>query len=218
MTQRRFVELLSPWAPAEHIDERLLATERKNLELFGYGIKGFTLSMIETAIEVSDGRLPGGLVGTIIDLGKDMLAHPIHLLEGARDAVEHLAGHDHVRVMLITKGDLFDQESKLARSGLADLFWKVEVVSEKDEATYRRVLARHAVHADRFAMIGNSLRSDVLPVLGVGGHALHVPYPLTWAVEHADAPVDHARFAEISSLADVPEALHELARRKAISG
>src|SRR5687768_4517869 len=158
VTQERFRDLLAPYTEPAVVDERLFATEMGNLRLFGYGIKGFTLSMIETAIQVSEGRVTAAEVQQIIDAGKSMLVHPVELLEGAREAVEALV--DRYRVMLITKGDLFDQESKLARSGLGDLFWKIEIVSEKDERTYRRILHFHDLKADEFVMVGNSLRSD----------------------------------------------------------
>lgn len=204
VTQERFRALLAPYTGAEVVDERLFETEMANLRLFGYGIKGFTLSMIETAIEVSDGRVTAAEVQRIIDAGKAMLGHPVELLEGAREAVESLA--DRYRVMLITKGDLFDQESKLARSGLGDLFWKIEIVSEKDERTYRRILDFHNLSAAEFLMVGNSLRSDILPVLAVGGRAVHVPYQITWAHEHVDeADVPEGAFARLDDLWELPQ-------------
>lgn len=172
------------------------ATERRNLELFGYGIKGFTLSLVETAVEVSGGQVSGAAIGKLLDLGKAMLAHPVDLLEGVEAAVEGLGRHH--RLALITKGDLIHQEQKIARSGLVDHFERIEVVSEKDEATYAGVLARMDVRPEGFCMVGNSVRSDVLPVLALGGHAAHVPYDITWTHEQ----VDHhdARFPVLESL------------------
>ncbi len=164
------------------------ATERRNLELFGYGIKGFTLSLVETAVEISDGQVSGAAIGRLLDLGKSMLGHPVDLLDGVATAVTRL-GRGH-RLVLITKGDLIHQEQKIARSGLVEHFERIEVVSEKDEATYAGVLARMDVTPERFCMVGNSVRSDVLPVLGLGGHAVQVPYDITWSherVDHADA-------------------------------
>ena len=204
VTQERFRGLLAPYTEPGVVDERLLDTEMRNLRLFGYGIKGFTLSMIETAIEVSDGRVTAAEVQQIIDAGKAMLGHPVELLDGAREAIEALAGR--YRVMLITKGDLFDQESKLARSGLGDLFWKIEIVSEKDERTYRRILDFHGVAAGEFLMVGNSVRSDILPVLAVGGRAVHVPYHITWVHEHVDeADVADATFTRLDDLWGLPQ-------------
>src|SRR5688572_25165669 len=149
MTQERFEALLEDHAPAEVVHARTLDTERRNLALYGYGIKSFTLSMVETAIEITDGAIDANDIKTLLDLGKSMLQHPTELLDGARQAIVDAAAHGY-RVVLITKGDLFDQESKLARSGLGELFESVEVVSEKDERTYRRVLDKHGVEPSAF--------------------------------------------------------------------
>ena len=185
---------------------RMLATERKNLRLFGYGVKGFTLSVIETAIELTGGRIGATDIQELIELGKSMLQEPVELLPGVREVVQQLAGSG-VRLLLLTKGDLFDQEARIARSGLADFFDEVEVLSEKDEGTYRRTLARYRVPPEEFLMVGNSVRSDVLPVLGLGGAAALVPYPLLWAHETAEAPTDHPRFFQLQSLAELPSLL-----------
>lgn len=162
----------------------MLVTERRNLSIFGYGAKGFTLSMIETALAVTDGQLPGSHVQAILDLGKALLSHPVDLLDGVRPALEALAGR---RLVLVTKGDLFHQETKVAGSGLGELFERIEIVSEKDEPTYRRVIAGMGITPAGFVMVGNSLRSDVLPVVAVGARAVHVPYHLEWAHEAVDA-------------------------------
>ncbi len=212
VTQERFRDLMAPYLDdGSDIAELLYATERTNLELYGYGIKSFTLSMIETAIEVSGGRVTPGEIGVILDGAKQMLAHPVELLDGAASAVEAVsATHP---VMLITKGDLFDQESKLARSGLGDRFAAVEIVSTKDRATYERILDRHEVAPDRFLMVGNSLRSDILPVLEIGGGAVHVPYDLIWQHEQLDdedVVRGHPRFRHLDSLAGLPDLLAEL--------
>jgi putative hydrolase of the HAD superfamily len=210
-TQERFSALV-----AEHVDispedleERLLAVERRNVGSFGYGVKGFTLSLIETAIEVTDGALPGHAVQQVLDLGKLLLDHPVTLLDGVFEAVDALS--DRYRVALITKGDLLHQESKVASSGLAELLWEVEIVSEKDEATYRRFLARHAIDPAGFVMVGNSVRSDVLPVLELGGRAVHVPYHVTWALEHAEPEPDRHRFPVLGSIAELPACVDALA-------
>jgi putative hydrolase of the HAD superfamily len=210
VTHDRMRALLSRYIAPSVMDERLLATERRNLRYFGYGVKGFVLSMVETAIEVSGGRVTAAEVADILDAGKAMLDHPVELLDGAREALEALAGHR--RLVLVTKGDLFDQESKLARSGLGELFERVEVVAEKDERAYRRVLAAMAVGPPAFAMVGNSIRSDVLPVLGLGGRAVHVPYPITWALEEADPGPAAGRYEVLEDLRALPDALARLDR------
>jgi putative hydrolase of the HAD superfamily len=205
MTHERFAALMERYVAPDTIGERLLATETRNLTLFGYGVKSFTLSMIETAIELSRGAVTASDIQAIIDAGRSMLEHPVELLAGADDAVRAVS--ETHRVMLITKGDLFDQESKLARSGLGEHFDAVEIVATKDERAYSRILRRHAVDASRFVMIGNSPRSDIAPVLGLGGWAIHVPHPLTWAHERIDdeeAMAARDRFRLVASLAEVP--------------
>lgn len=163
------------------VHERLLATERANLALFGYGAKGMTLSMVETAIALTQERISAADLHRIVALGKAVLEHPLELLPGIRDAVEQVAKSH--RVVLITKGDLFHQEAKIAASGLADLFTRIEIVSEKHAAAYSRVLKECGADARRFAMVGNSLRSDIEPVVKLGGWGVHVPYHVTWAHE-----------------------------------
>jgi putative hydrolase of the HAD superfamily len=189
LSQQSFRELLSPYVAdgMEHIDQRLFATEIRNLQRYGYGIKGFTLSMIETAIDLTDGRITGIEIKRLIDLAHGMLAAPVELLEGVAETVATLAERGYT-LMVITKGDLFDQESKLARSGLGDHFRHVEIVSEKDERTYRALLTRHGIAPGEFLMVGNSVRSDILPVLAVGGRAVHVPYHITWQHEAVAVP------------------------------
>src|SRR3712207_5703803 len=184
MTQDRFRALLTRHMdlPSHEIDARLIATERRNLTVYGYGIKGFVLSMVETAIQITEGRIPAKDIQAILDFGRAMLEHPVELIEGAEEVLHSLRARDH-ELWLVTKGDLFDQESKIARSGLSSLFDRIEIVSEKDEAMYRRLLERRGVGPEEFAMVGNSLRSDVLPVIAVGSHAVHVPYAITWAHE-----------------------------------
>jgi putative hydrolase of the HAD superfamily len=211
MTQQRFSELMEPYLEDDDLHERLFATEMRNLRLFGYGVKSFTLSMIETAIELSDAKVTAEEIAAIMHAGRAMLQHPVELLEGVEDAIERVS--ERHPVMLITKGDLFDQESKLARSGLGDRFDAVEIVTEKDETAYRRVLQRRGVQADRFVMIGNSARSDIGPALALGAWAVHVPYHITWAHEQVDesAFAEHERYRRIESLAELPAVLAEVA-------
>src|SRR5947209_5640221 len=203
LTQDRFRALIGSHVdlPGSAIEARLVETERQNLATYGYGIKGFVLSMVETAIAITDGRIPARDIEAILGFGRSMLAHPVQLIEGARDVLATLRDRDH-ELWLLTKGDLFDQESKLARSGLSGFFHRVEIVSEKDEATYLRLLERHGVAADEFAMIGNSLRSDVLPVVGIGARAFHIPYAITWAHEAvpANPDVSFETLADLRSL------------------
>jgi putative hydrolase of the HAD superfamily len=212
-TQDRFRQLVRPHVDLVDaaLDERLLDVERRNLPLFGYGVKAFTLSLVETAIEVTEGRIPGRDLQAVLDLGKALMDHPVELLDGVREAVDRLT--DTYRVMVITKGDLLHQESKLARSDLAELLWRIEIVSEKDEATYRNILERHGIDPTTFVMVGNSVRSDVLPVLAVGGRAVHVPYPVTWALEHIEPDPDIHDFPVLESLADLPACIETLQAR-----
>jgi len=199
-TQQRFRELLSAYHPVEWIDARLDAAEMRNLAHFGYGVKGFVLSMIETAVELTEGRVSGQEIQRVIDWGREMLSAPVEVLPGVQDAVVKVA--ETHRIVVITKGDLLDQEAKLARSGLGELFSAFEVVSEKDARTYSAVMRRLGVEPGRFVMVGNSVRSDVLPVLAAGGSAVHVPYHLTWA--HEQVPADGATFTTLGSLAELP--------------
>jgi putative hydrolase of the HAD superfamily len=203
MTQGRFRALLSRdvEVPTDILNARLLETERRNLPTYGYGIKGFVLSMIETAIEVTDKRIPAEDIQTILNYGRTMLKHPIELIEGAREVLETLRAQDH-ELWLITKGDLFDQESKIARSGLVPFFHTIEIVSEKDQATYQRLLDRYGVFPEEFVMVGNSIRSDVLPVIAIGGRAVHVPYAIKWEHEHVvgDLPEGAGSVAKLIDL------------------
>lgn len=206
MTEDALAELLAPYADGDHLRARMVERERANLRLFGYGVKGFTLSMIETAIEISGGQVAAREIQAIIDHGKALLDHPIELLDGVDQVVEALAPRH--PLVIITKGDLFHQESKVAASGLWEQVAGVEIVAEKDEATYQRVLDRYRTPADEFLMVGNSVRSDILPVLGIGGSAAHVPYHVTWELEVVDPPeVDHERFWPLGTIRDLPTLL-----------
>ncbi|TDK48073.1 HAD family hydrolase [Antarcticimicrobium luteum] len=202
LTQNRFAELLADYAEPGHLSARLLAAERRNIGRYGYGIKGFTLSMIETAIEVTEDRVPARIIRQLIGAGQDMLAHPIELLPHARATVEAVT--ETHRVVLITKGDLLDQERKLAQSGLGDLFDGVEIVSEKTQAVYQEIFARHGAGAAQAMMVGNSMRSDVVPAIEAGGWGVHVPHDLQWDLEHAEAPEQAPRYRSIGDLGALP--------------
>jgi putative hydrolase of the HAD superfamily len=201
LTQERFAGLLADYAEQDHLSERLLAAEHRNLGPYGFGIKGFVLSMIETAIEVTEERVPAVVIRESIEAGQEMLQHPVELLPHARGAVEGLA--DEYRILLITKGDLLDQERKLAQSGLGELFDGVEIVSDKTAPVYGEIFARLGDGPAASMMVGNSMKSDVVPVLETGGIGVFVPHDLTWALEHEKAPVGNDRFHEIADLGEL---------------
>lgn len=199
--EQRFMELLGPHTP-DGVDLRaaLTATERANLSISGYGVKAFALSMVEAAVTVSDGRVPSTVIGELVGIAHSMLTEPVHLLPHVPEVL-HRVGADH-RLVLITKGDLVHQTRKVTTSGLEHHFEHVEVVLEKDAATYARILRHLDVTPDRFCMVGNSVRSDILPVLALGGHGVHVPYHLTWEHERVDHHDED--FVELTSLAELP--------------
>ncbi|HVW58351.1 MAG TPA: HAD family hydrolase [Rhizobiaceae bacterium] len=208
LTEERFAALLSDYAEPNHLSERLLETEKRNLKLYGFGIKGFTLSMVETAIEVTEGKVPAKVIDGILAAGREMLVHPVETLPHARETLEAVAGRH--RLILITKGDLFDQERKLAASGLGELFSAVEIVSDKSEATYSRVFRQHGDGPEQAMMVGNSLKSDVVPALRAGSWGVYVPHELTWALEHDDEPAAEPRFRRIESLHGLEELIAEI--------
>ncbi|MCV0415076.1 MAG: HAD family hydrolase [Brevundimonas sp.] len=203
LTHARFVDLLDDHGDADVIEARLAQVERRNLRLYGYGIKGFTLSMIETAMELCDGGAPPEVVREILAAGREMLAHPVETLPGVDEVVAQLS--ERYRLVLITKGDLLDQERKLAASGLGERFSAVEIVSEKDRGTYERVFARHGTGAAEAVMAGNSMKSDVLPAIEAGAFGVHIPYHVTWAHELADAPEGHPRYVSLSRIGELPD-------------
>ena len=208
LTQERFAALLKDYADGDHLHDRLLAAERRNLGHYGFGIKGFTLSMIETAIEVTDQQVPASVISELIAAGQEMLQHPIELLPHAREAVEEIA--ESHRVLLITKGDLLDQERKLAQSGLGDLFDGVEIVSAKTRTVYEDIFTRHGNGAAEAMMVGNSLRSDVKPAIEAGGWGVHVPHHLTWEVEHDEPPENAPRYRAIEDLGALASLVKEI--------
>jgi putative hydrolase of the HAD superfamily len=207
LTQERFAEFLAPYADPADLAAHLAEVEARNLRFYGYGVKAFTLSMIETALAFAPDA-SGSVIREILAAGREMLTHPIETLPRVEATLRRLA--DEYRLIVITKGDLLDEERKLAASGLGDHFSAVEIVSEKTANVYARLFARHGTGAAGAAMVGNSLRSDILPALEAGAYAAHIPYALTWAHEAGAAPVGHPRFAELTTFAEIPAWLEGL--------
>jgi putative hydrolase of the HAD superfamily len=209
--QNLFRELLARYGQGEWSKQALYETEMENLHFYGYGIKGFTLSMIETAIQLTGGRVQASEVQELLDLGKEMLNAPVQLLDHVGEVIPELAAR--CRLMLVTKGDLLDQESKLARSGLGGYFSHVEVVPDKTVEIYRALLAKHKIPPERFLMVGNSLRSDVLPVVALGGQAVHIPFEITWAHEDVAAQSGQTgSYVELEHIRLVPQYVEKLCR------
>lgn len=211
-THERYRTLLAQYHDQATVDRTLFATEMRNLELYGYGVKGFTLSAIETAIQLTAGKIRADEIQQLIELGRDMLAHPVELLEGVPETLAGLAGKH--RMLVITKGDLRDQERKLTKSGLANHFEHVEIVSEKNEDTYAAILRRHRIDPERFLMVGNSLKSDILPVLALGGAGAYVPYRITWAAERVEQmPAAVDRLFHLKTFGELPAVMRGMAER-----
>ncbi len=204
----QFERILSNYVDLDdaRLHDRLLETERRNLKVFGYGAKGMTLSMVESAIDITQARISATDIHRLVEIGKAILQHPVELLPGVRDAVEAVAAR--WRVVLITKGDLFHQEAKVAQSDLAHLFHRIEIVSEKNADSYRRVLKECGTAPEHFAMIGNSLRSDIEPVIRLGGWGIHMPYAVTWALEAEHSLAEgEARFLSVREPSEILGAL-----------
>jgi putative hydrolase of the HAD superfamily len=203
-TTDRFRKMLSDYHSPEWIEERLYETETRNLRHYGYGIKSFILSMIETGIELTEGRMQGHEVGEILSFAKRMLQAPVELLDGVEGTISQLARS--YQLVVVTKGDIFDQESKLARSGLGEYFSNVEIVREKDRSTYEAIAKRCGVPTANLLMVGDSLKSDVIPVLEAGGHAIHIPYGNPWQYEFVGKDVSgQYEFRTAESIVLVPE-------------
>lgn len=207
-TRLRLEEILSHYIPVDSIEIDLYKVESANLSLFGYGIKGFMLSMIETAIQLTSGKINSENIQQIIDLGKDMLQHPVEILPGIKETI-HTLKNDY-ELMIITKGDLFDQETKIARSGLAEHFKRIEIVSEKNEDSYQELIDRNGINLSSFLMIGNSLKSDILPVCNIGGRAIHIPFHDTWAHEKMEShQVNGLEYLELNDIRELPGLLEK---------
>jgi len=207
ITQEKFREILHSHN-TELVNQTLSSTQIKNLKLFGYGIKGFILSMVETSVELTNGEIKGNEIQKIIDFGREMLVNPIELLPHVQKVIEDLSRK--YRLLLITKGDLFDQETKIARSGLAEYFTGVEIVSDKNTETYEKILSRHEITASRFIMIGNSMRSDIVPIVQIGGHAVHIPYYSTWDHEQKHPYIDPKNFKQLKHIGLLPRLIEEM--------
>ncbi|HET8736149.1 MAG TPA: HAD family hydrolase [Pricia sp.] len=200
-TEEKFTILLEGYETRNKIDQELFKTEIKNLELYGYGVKGFMLSMVETALEISNNQLPAASISQILNLGKKMLEHPVEVLEGVREVLHTL--QNKYRLIVLTKGDLLDQERKLERSGLSEYFHHVEVLSDKKEENYLHLLQHLEIKVSEFLMIGNSLKSDVLPLLSIGAQAVHVPFHTTWQHEEVKMEVGKYKYLNIDTMRDI---------------
>ncbi|MDP2525159.1 MAG: HAD family hydrolase [Maribacter dokdonensis] len=200
-TEDKFADLLEKYETKNKIDQELFRTEIKNLDLYGYGIKGFVLSMIECALELSNNQVAPKTVSALLDLGKEMITQPVELLEGVEEVLQSLK--DKYRLIVLTKGDLLDQERKLERSGLSEYFHHVEVLSDKKEKNYSDLLEHLQIEPDEFLMIGNSLKSDVLPLVNIGARAVHIPFHTTWQHEEVTEVVDNNGYMTMSTLTDV---------------
>ena len=200
-TEEQFYTLLGGFSSQHELERELLKTEIENLALYGYGIKGFMLSMIETALRVTNNTISVDVVGKILDLGKQMLDQPIELLDGVEDVL--LTLKDKYRLVVATKGDLLDQERKLKKSGISHYFHHIEIMSEKDDANYLKLIKHLDIKPDELMMVGNSLKSDILPVLNVGGYGVHVPYHITWAHEQIEHSIDDERFKSVVGIRDI---------------
>ncbi len=200
-TEKKFFELLEDYLPQHSVARELLQVEIKNIPLYGYGIKAFMLSMIETAMKVSDKTIGISVIEKIIDYGKEILDKPIQKLEGVEDVLSILK--EKYKLVVATKGDLLDQERKLKKSGLIDYFHHTEIMSEKADSDYMKLIRHLDVSPSEFMMIGNSIKSDILPVLSIGGYAFHIPYHVTWGHEKIEKNVDHPNFRQLSNIKEV---------------
>ena len=204
-TEQKFCAMMSDYLSKQGLSQELFKTEVDNLHLYGYGIKGYTLSMIEAAMKISDNTLSVVVIGKIINLGKELLQRPIELLDGVEETLKALQGK--YKLIVATKGDLKDQQRKLHDSGLGPYFHHIEVMADKQEVNYEKLLKRLEIEPNEFFMIGNSLKSDVLPVLGIGGYAVHIPFHTTWEHEIISHTVKHPNFRTLEKISDVLEIL-----------
>lgn len=200
-TERKFCELLEDFLPHHNISKELFKIEMKNLPIYGYGAKAFMLSMIETAVEITNGSINIKVIDKIIALGKELLNKPVENISGVEEILDSLKGK--YKLVVATKGDLLDQEKKLKKSGLSSYFHHTEIVSDKNEVEYSKLIKHLDIMPDEFLMVGNSLKSDVIPVLNIGAYAFHVPYHTTWEHEKIEVKIDNEKFRELESIRDV---------------
>jgi len=200
-TEKKFCWLLEEFLPQQDLSRELLKIEIANLPLYGYGIKGYILSMIEAALKVSDNTISTEAIEKIIGFGKELLNEPIELLDNVEEVLKALKGH--YRLVVATKGDLLDQERKLKKSGLSHYFHHIEIMSDKGESDYHKLIKHLDITPAQFMMIGNSVKSDIIPVLNIGGHAIHIPYHTTWAHEHVETKLEHENFRHVEHLKEV---------------
>lgn len=203
--EAKFYEMMRPYSPLHETEEDLFATEVGNIPLYGYGVKGYVLSMIECAMRLSDGKVPKSMIMDIIEWGKEFLDAPVELLDGVEETLLALFGK--YKLVVATKGDLLDQQRKMERSGIAHYFDHIEVMSGKSEKEYRQLVRNLQIEPGELLMVGNSVKSDVLPVLAIGGAAVHVPYITTWAHEAVDIEINHPDFYKIETISELPKRL-----------
>ena len=206
--EEKFASLLEDFMPQHAIMKELYRTEIENLGLYGYGIKGFMLSMIETAMRISDNKMPITLVEKVIQIGREMLEKPVEPLPGVEEVLQALNGD--YRMVLATKGDLLDQERKLKKSGLEKYFHHIEIMSEKRVSDFEKLIRHLDVHPSEFLMMGNSLKSDILPVLELGGHGIHIPFHITWVHEQVEHEVEHERFSKVENIAEAAQLIRKM--------
>lgn len=207
-TELKFCSLFEDYLPQHTVLRELLQTEIKNITLYGYGIKGFMLSMIETSMRITDGTIPVSAIEKIIDYGKELLEKPIELIDGVEEVLQKLKEKQY-RLVMATKGDLLDQERKLKKSGLEHYFHHIEIMSEKKEPDFQKLIKHLDIQPSAFVMIGNSLKSDILPVLNIGGTGIHVPYHITWEHEKVEAMISHVNFVQAETIRGVLKYLDE---------
>lgn len=199
--ERKFCELLEDYLPQHTVQRELLQTEIKNISLYGYGVKAFMLSMVETAIRITDRTIKMEVIEKMIDIGKDLLEKPVELMTGVEDVLKSLKLK--YKLVLATKGDLLDQERKLKKSGLLNYFHHIEIMSEKKEPDFEKLIKHLDVKPSELMMIGNSIKSDILPILNIGGHGIHIPYHITWAHEKVEVSIDQANFKQVEKISDI---------------
>ena len=200
-TEKKFCQLLEDYLPEHNISQELFKTEMQNLAIYGYGVKAFILSIIETALRVSNNTVPPIIIEKIIEYGKEQLNQPVDLLGDVADVL--LALKDKYKLVVATKGELLDQERRLKKSGLEHFFHHIEIMSDKQEADYLKLIKHLDIQPKEFLMIGNSLKSDIMPVLAIGGHAVHIPYHTTWAHEEVEQPIEHTQFRQVATIKDI---------------